>query len=85
MSDTKKVLKFKFTTSNGRESSMTVNVEPINNTLTDPDSEEPLWPDAVASIMGAWESDDGASIATTSIDVVQTTTFNVASDYTPST
>lgn len=80
---TKNVIRMKFTLNNGKESTLTINAEPINETLVDPDTSDPLLPSAMSAIAAAYETDEGATIQSYSVDIVTTTTTNIAQDQVP--
>lgn len=82
---TKKVIRWSIKLTNGSTRSFNVNAEPINDTLTDPDSGDSLVQPAVNKVLAVYETDDGVKGASASIDIVTTTTVNVAEDVSPST
>ena len=69
----------KFSTSSGRERSITLNTEPTNpltHTFDKPDDASPTWTAAVANtIRAVWADDDGASIVGEITPYVVTTTM----------
>lgn len=80
---TKKVIRWTLKLANGNSRSFNVNAEPINDTLTDPDSGESLVQPAVDKVLAVYETDDGVKAATASIDIVTTTVVTVAADVAP--
>ena len=54
--------------------------EAINNTLTDSDTGDELYGDAMASIKAAYATDDGATVNSGNFYIISTTTTEVAED-----
>lgn len=80
---TKKVIRWTLKLDNGTTRSFSVNAEPINDQLIDPDSGDSLVQPAVDKVLAVYETDDGTKAASASIDIVTTTTITVAADVTP--
>lgn len=84
MATTKKVIRWTLKLASGTTRSFNVNAEPINDTMTDPDTGDSLVQGAVDKVLAVWESDDGVKATAASIDIVTTTTSTIAADVTPS-
>lgn len=77
---TTKVTQLEFKLSNTKTASIKL-PEPINMTLTDPDTGDSILPSVMPSIAAVFQSDDGASIASTTVKIIQTTTTPIVEDY----
>lgn len=81
MATTTKKVRLHIVGTDGRESTLTINAEPINDTFVDPDTSEALWPTLGASIAGGWESDYGASAQSIRLSTITTTTDTLSSQW----
>ena len=71
----KTIVKLKL--SNGKTSTITLPA-PINNTLTDPDSDAPLADDSYVAIKAVYETDDFATVTGADFIIASTTMTTVA-------
>lgn len=83
MATTKKVIRWTLKLTTGSTRSFNVNAEPINETMTDPDTGDSLIQPAVNKVLAVWESDEGIKAESASIDIITTTTVPVAEDVAP--
>ena len=79
MAVTKKV-QLKLTLTNGKKSIINL-PEAINDTLSDPTTHDTIWNLTFAPIVAAYESDDGAGVASISYHVIETVDTEIATDY----
>lgn len=77
---TEKKISLKFSTTSGRERSLNINAAPVNDSLVDPDTSQPLWTSAtIDSIKAVWADDDGSTIAGDITALIITTTTTTVS------
>lgn len=63
---------------NGSKRTMTLNADPINNTLTDPDTGDTLYDKDAPAIIRVYEGDAGEKAASIDFAIISTTTTDIA-------
>ncbi len=73
-------LQLKMALSDGKTATLNLPA-PVNMTLTDENSGDPLWPAAFDSIQSVFAADNGATVNNVTFTIVKTSTTTVADSY----